>query len=774
MTAASIGVLWLIAALALSPIFVGSGWRIPLLLAAMIPLIITWVVSKTCDRWTQRGRRLRFGSAFAFYFCLAIAGLWGLLGWIAFPDTTLAGIPTFSTLSRAFAALSQASDRLSSTVPPVASGSPFLVLAMTAIWFCASISGSLLWGRRAPLAAAAIPITMFVVINLFAEGDTSTYSTGLLIVAAGLLVVWADRRKLHQPSRQSFIASGVVIATIIVAVVVSPSLPGADQPALLPLTNTEGIQVDQNPSIDLRTRIESLGDRTLFEVSASAPAYWRLTALDQFDGNIWRTSPSKPASEDVKELPNGTSSSAQPGAEQRADAIHQEIHIRNLVSPWLPVAAVPVVRPHTTKIDHATDSILVDGKTTLNTTYEAISTPTNASPDALNAATFKSYAPLAQAIKPFVQLPDLPAGVTAWSKQATADATTPFQMANNIETNLRKFRYSLTSKQAHGKSELEQFLLDSRTGYCAQFASAMAVAARVNGIPSRVVVGFATGKEVAPLTSKLPSAPQQGSRRWTVRGKDAHAWPELYFPDIGWVGFEPTPRSGLSPSSLTRQPGEVASTQQSQPPAPPPVAEAGGESGAAESPVSASPPDTNEKANHSEKAYATNRSNGQPASDGTGVNWNSGLTLLAWTLTTVTIVLTILLATLLLAIVCYKSWRRRRLRTKGARGAWQEGLNFSRDCGVATSSTLTPLEQAEAAQQSHVQLVTLAQAVSENLYGRPTLASESTSKTSWSALSTARTSYYAVSKRNRLRDLFSIRSLQGRKESVTQHPTKPN
>jgi hypothetical protein len=53
---------------------------------------------------------------------------------------------------------------------------------------------------------------------------------------------------------------------------------------------------------------------------------------------------------------------------------------------------------------------------------------------------------------------------------------------------------------------------------------------RAAGIPSRVVVGFATGEKI-------------GAHTWAVRDQDAHAWIEVYFPGVGWVPFNPTPAS---------------------------------------------------------------------------------------------------------------------------------------------------------------------------------------------------------------------------------------
>ncbi len=83
---------------------------------------------------------------------------------------------------------------------------------------------------------------------------------------------------------------------------------------------------------------------------------------------------------------------------------------------------------------------------------------------------------------------------------------------------------------------LSAFLAD-RTGYCEQFAATMAVMARIIGIPARVNVGYTAGT--------------RDGDEWTVSLHDAHAWPELYFPGVGWVRFEPTPLSdgrGIDPA----------------------------------------------------------------------------------------------------------------------------------------------------------------------------------------------------------------------------------
>ncbi|HEY3535056.1 MAG TPA: DUF3488 and transglutaminase-like domain-containing protein [Pedococcus sp.] len=96
------------------------------------------------------------------------------------------------------------------------------------------------------------------------------------------------------------------------------------------------------------------------------------------------------------------------------------------------------------------------------------------------------------------------------------------------------FRYSLQLagpiENAHHQlvmpDPITHFLL-TKQGYCVQFASAMVMMARAAGIPARMAIGF------------LPGTLVKGA--YTVRASDAHAWPELYFEDAGWLRFEPTP-----------------------------------------------------------------------------------------------------------------------------------------------------------------------------------------------------------------------------------------
>lgn len=115
--------------------------------------------------------------------------------------------------------------------------------------------------------------------------------------------------------------------------------------------------------------------------------------------------------------------------------------------------------------------------------------------------------------------------------QLTEDQNNPYDKAIAITNYLRR-EITYTNEVAGpppGGNLLEWFLLDYKQGYCNYYATAEVILLREAGIPARMVVGFAQGE-------KMPGEEDT----YIVRQKDAHAWPEAYFPGIGWVEFEPT------------------------------------------------------------------------------------------------------------------------------------------------------------------------------------------------------------------------------------------
>ena len=111
------------------------------------------------------------------------------------------------------------------------------------------------------------------------------------------------------------------------------------------------------------------------------------------------------------------------------------------------------------------------------------------------------------------------------------DSGTTLQDAIDLQnwfTKSGQFTYTLKPNLPDNRHWLLDFLTKDKRGECQQFAFAFAVLARILGIPARIAVGYTEGMQTSP-------------GHWTVTTADAHAWPELYFPGVGWVRFEPTP-----------------------------------------------------------------------------------------------------------------------------------------------------------------------------------------------------------------------------------------
>jgi transglutaminase-like putative cysteine protease len=133
---------------------------------------------------------------------------------------------------------------------------------------------------------------------------------------------------------------------------------------------------------------------------------------------------------------------------------------------------------------------------------------------------------------------ELPPGldpiVRTLATQVTGDSTSRFEKAVALQQWFREdggFTYNTDVDLGNGEDDLVRFLTEGdggRTGYCEQFAAAMAVMAREIGIPARVAVGFLEPEQVDDDT-------------WVYSAHDLHAWPELFFSGSGWVRFEPTP-----------------------------------------------------------------------------------------------------------------------------------------------------------------------------------------------------------------------------------------
>jgi len=120
-------------------------------------------------------------------------------------------------------------------------------------------------------------------------------------------------------------------------------------------------------------------------------------------------------------------------------------------------------------------------------------------------------------------------GVYNLTERAIAGAETPYQKAMAIRHFLvTNYTYTLNAEWVPRNTDfVSYFLLTSKEGYCSYFASAMAIMARIAGLPTRYAEGY------------IATPDKDGEA--LVRGADAHAWVEIYFNGVGWLPFDATP-----------------------------------------------------------------------------------------------------------------------------------------------------------------------------------------------------------------------------------------
>lgn len=164
--------------------------------------------------------------------------------------------------------------------------------------------------------------------------------------------------------------------------------------------------------------------------------------------------------------------------------------------------------------------------------YKISSTEFEITRDVLLSKTSKTLWKPSKDLIRYMQLSStVPQRVYDLTDKITKEYSSPYEKVSAIENYLKEnYRYDLnTSQLPEGKDFVDYFLFQEKKGYCTYFASAMTVMCRIAGIPARYVEGF------------LISSSESDKEKIDVLNSDAHAWVEIYFDNVGWVTFDPTP-----------------------------------------------------------------------------------------------------------------------------------------------------------------------------------------------------------------------------------------
>jgi transglutaminase-like putative cysteine protease len=308
----------------------------------------------------------------------------------------------------------------------------------------------------------------------------------------------------------------------------TPSIGGISNPGFSSFAGTRSSGSSYyalSDRMDLRVRGD-LSDEVVMRVRASAPAMWRGMLFDTYDGVAWTSSTSG-----ATPLPGGRPYlNALAGVEPGPRTTLSQTFYLSSEQPNTYFAAATPFQIWADSVPSIDEHGALRATTTLTpgTVYSVVSTKGSAPPSALKRASNSLVPP---EMERYLQLPPgLPERVHELARRITARADNDYERVRAIEAYLREhYRYSLDSPvPPPGRDAVDHFLFDARVGFCEQFASSTAVMLRTLGIPARVAVGYTPGTK-NPLTGY-----------YEVKGDNAHAWVEVYFPGYGWYEFDPT------------------------------------------------------------------------------------------------------------------------------------------------------------------------------------------------------------------------------------------
>lgn len=442
----------------------------------------------------------------------------------------------------------------------------FLCIMCAVSWFIGYFGAWIVFRHHQPW-GAILPTDAALLINTFYAPPQSGVYLMLFLLASLLLLVrttllnrqvtWATSAiRFANDIGLDFLVYGVVFSALIIllAWMIPPTMPG---PAWFGFI-TDRVRAPWQDFQDTMTRSFStlrgssnaapttyfgnsaamrepirLGNREVFQVDAAAGQYWRAVVFDKYTGNGWTATADQSAELETadprwKNLP----------MEERR-IVTQTVEVR------LPTDNLVIAASQPLQVNQPVNARFLVGRTDDGQTFLDIQSVrlknavelgdkyiVRSSVSAADEASLRS----ASNAYPFyirrmyLDVPaTVPRRVRELTLQITANAKNDYDKARAIETYLREhITYNPeVDPIPQGADGVDYVLFERPEGYCNYYASAMAVMARIAGIPARVASGYAAG-----------DAGDDGF--YHINESNAHTWPELYFGELGWVEFEPT------------------------------------------------------------------------------------------------------------------------------------------------------------------------------------------------------------------------------------------
>ncbi|HMV76195.1 MAG TPA: transglutaminaseTgpA domain-containing protein, partial [Microthrixaceae bacterium] len=335
---------------------------------------------------------------------------------------------------------------------------------------------------------------------------------------------------------------GAVAATVAVVAVVLLAGPWAgDRAPVAPSNGATPDPFDRGPQNALSvqeqldmTRRPRLSDAVVMTVRSDIISFWRTATYDDWDGSTWTNTDGG----SYRVLGPGGLVAPAPDdlAARRGDESTQEFRLESRFANSLPIAPSAVQVDSDARLLQRPDgSIVAPDAMGRGAAYSVTSMQVRVTANQL--ASVDAPIPDEVADRYLTPVPTTRRVRTLAERVVTdAGATTEYAKVQALEDWMgQNLKYSLDAPLApQGVDVVDDFLFESKVGWCEQIASSLVVMLREVGVPARLATGFAPGEL------------DRSSGRFVVRERDAHAWAEVWFPDVGWVPFDPTARVPLA------------------------------------------------------------------------------------------------------------------------------------------------------------------------------------------------------------------------------------
>jgi len=384
--------------------------------------------------------------------------------------------------------------------------------------------------RRCHVAGAIVggATMLFFVLT----GDAGADLTLLGVVGVVSLVGAGELDRLDAPISEADVVATVVAVAIVVSATIT-IVPAGAVFAFSPdsglsgsaaggsgggssADTLEGSLISTSEELSIQGSLD-LTSKLRYAVRSDEETYWRVGAYDLYTGDGWvRRGETGPVDRRL---------GSPPGRSRTVEQTYRAItKIGTMPAVWRPsdIAGPAADLARGTRLGGLRPSQMLAANDTYRVTSEM---PIAAGADLREAGTAYPDSIASQ----YLQLPDsTPDRIGERTQRLTSNADNPYDTARVIERWLETNReYSLDVSKPSG-SIADSFLFEMERGYCTYYATTMTTMLRTQGIPARFVVGYTSGQRVA-------------EDEWVVRGHNSHAWVEVYFPEVGWIRFDPTP-----------------------------------------------------------------------------------------------------------------------------------------------------------------------------------------------------------------------------------------